>query len=239
MSRFSVPLALVCGLVFVSATQAASLQVSPVSLDLTAPARTASLTLRNESDSPSNVQIRVFKWTQTNGADQLTPATDVVVSPPATQVQPGKAYTIRVAHTDAPVQKSEESYRLLIDELPEVNVHRRRTSVDLITRYSIPVFFSDRSASADVSWSVQRKGKNLVVEATNNGKRHAKLANLAVAAAGKPVSFGAGLNGYVLPGSTMRWTAAAGPVNAGSHVTITAKGDDYAVNQTAVVSAGR
>ncbi len=239
MSRLSVPLALVCGLVFVSATQAASLQVSPVSLDLTAPARTASLTLRNESDSPSNVQIRVFKWTQANGADQLTPATDVVVSPPATQVQPGKAYTIRVAHTDAPTQKIEESYRLLIDELPEVNVHRRRTSVDLITRYSIPVFFSDRSASADVSWSVQRKGKNLVVEATNNGKRHAKLANLAVAATGKPVSFGAGLNGYVLPGSTMRWTAAAGPINAGSHVTITAKGDDYAVNQTAVVSAGR
>ncbi|MGQ5719978.1 hypothetical protein [Pseudochrobactrum asaccharolyticum] len=47
MSRLSVPLALVCGLVFVSATQAASLQVSPVPLDLTAPTRTASLTLRN------------------------------------------------------------------------------------------------------------------------------------------------------------------------------------------------
>ncbi|MGQ5719979.1 fimbria/pilus periplasmic chaperone [Pseudochrobactrum asaccharolyticum] len=54
--------------------------------------------------------MRVFKWTQTNDADRLTPATDVVVSPPATQVQLGKAYTIRVAHTDAPVQKSEESY---------------------------------------------------------------------------------------------------------------------------------
>lgn len=239
MSRLFVPLAFVCGLVFVSATQAASLQVSPVSIDLTAPSRTASLTLRNQSDSPSNIQIRVFKWTQTSGTDQLTPAKDVVVSPPATQVQPGKAYTIRIVHLETPAQKSEESYRLLIDELPQINVRRRRTLVDLVTRYSIPVFFSDRSASADLNWSVQRKGKNLVVEAANNGKRHAKLANLTAASAGKRISFGDGLNGYVLPGSTMRWTAAAGPIKAGAHVTITAKGDDYTVNQTAVVSAGR
>lgn len=236
MTRLSMFLAAVSGLVCAGHVQAASLQVSPVSLDLTAPSRTSSITLRNDSDGLTNVQIRVYKWTQVEGKDQLTPATDVIVSPPAAKLQPDKAYTIRVVHLNTPAKSSEESYRLLIDELPEVNVRRRNAIVDFATRYSIPVFFSDHSASADLRWTVQRSGKNLVVEATNSGNRHAKLANLtAVTSAGR-VNFGAGLNGYVLPGSTMRWTAAAGSIQAGSHINITAKGDDYAVNQAAVVT---
>lgn len=236
MSRFSVLLAAVSGLVCVSSVQAASLQVSPVSIDLTAPARTSSITLRNESDGQTNVQIRVYKWTQVAGVDQLTPATDVIVSPPAAKLQPNTAYTIRVAHLNTPSTSSEESYRLLIDELPEVNVRRRNAVIDLATRYSIPVFFSDHSASADLRWKLQRSGKQLVVEVTNSGNRHAKLANLTAATSSARVNFGAGLNGYVLPGSTMRWTAPAGAIQVGAHVNITAKGDDYAVNQATVVS---
>lgn len=236
MSRFTVLLASVSGLVCVSSVQAASLQVSPVSLDLTAPVRASSITLRNNSDDRSNVQIRVYKWTQVAGKDQLTPATEVIVSPPAAALQPDKAYTIRVVHLTAPSRSSEESYRLLIDELPEINVRRRAAAVNLATRYSIPVFFSDRSATADLHWKIQRSGKELMIEATNTGNRHAKVANLTASTSSSQVNFGGGLNGYVLPGSTVRWTASAGPIQVGSHVNITAKGDDYAVNQTAMVS---
>lgn len=236
MIRLSAFLVATSGLVFASNGQAAFLQVSPISLDLAAPARTATLTLRNEGDTPTNVQIRAYKWTQNAGVDQLTPAVDVVISPPATKLQPGKAYTIRVVHLNPPLQINEESYRLHIDELPDINVRRPNTSVNFVSRYSIPVFFSTSSAVANVSWSLQHNGKQLTLEATNNGTRHAKIANLKVATNSAHVSFGAGLNGYVLPGSTMRWTAPAGTIKAGAHVNITAKGDDYAVNQAAVVS---
>lgn len=236
MARLSVLLAVVSGLVFTSNVQGASLQVSPISLDLAEPARTASLTLRNQSDEPINLQIRVYKWTQEAGTDQLVPANDVIVSLPAAKLQPGKAYTIRVARLNVPATRVEQSYRLRIDELPDINVRRPSTFVNFVARYSIPVFFSDRAATADLRWTIQRSGKQLVIEATNNGNRHAKVANLSAVATGGRVSFGAGLNGYVLPGSTMRWTATAGSIKTGSRVTITAKGDDYAVNQTAVVS---
>lgn len=236
MYKYSIFLAAVSGLVCVSSVQAASLQISPVALDLTAPARTSSVTLRNTSSDPSDIQIRVYKWTQTAGADLLKPATDVIVSPPAAKIQPDTAYTIRVAHLKSPDKVREDSYRLLIDELPKVNVRRRSTAIRFTTRYSVPVFFSDESESSDLHWKVQRKGKNLVIEATNNGTRHAKLANLMVTTTGSRVNFGAGLNGYVLPGSTMHWTANAGTIQAGNHVNITGTGDDYAVNQTAVVS---
>ncbi len=240
MRRFLALLALIPGLVLAQDGRAASLQVSPVSVDLTAPARASSVNLRNNGDRPVNVQVRIYKWTQSGGEDQLDLATDVVVSPPAASLQPGTTYTIRVARTGAPVTSGEESYRLLIDQLPEVNVRRPADTVNLVIRYSIPVFFGERSAGAELRWEVRRDGGRLVVEASNIGNRHAKIANLRVASTGGKVSFGEGLNGYVLPGSTRRWVVSAGAqrIRPGSTVTITAKGDDYAINQTSTV-AGR
>ena len=240
MRRLLALLAVVPGLVFAQDGRAASLQVSPVTVDLTAPAQAASVNLRNNGDRPVNVQVRVYGWTQSGGDDQLAPAKDVVASPPAATLQPGTTYTIRVARTAAPVTAGEETYRLLVDELPDVNVRRPADAVNLVIRYSIPVFFADRSAGAELRWDVRRDGGGLVVEATNTGNRHAKIANLTVASPAGRVSFGQGLNGYVLPGATRRWTAAAGGqrIQPGSSVNITANGDDYAVNQTATV-AGR
>lgn len=238
MRRYLALLAVVPGLMFAQEGRAASLQVSPVSVDLTAPAQASSVNLRNSSDRPLNVQVRAFKWTQSGGQDQLVLAEDVVASPPAATLQPGATYTIRVARTAAPLAAGEGSYRLLIDELPDVNVRRPGSDVKLVIRYSIPVFFGDRSASAELRWSVRRENGKLVTEATNTGNRHAKIANLKIASSAGQVSFGEGLNGYVLPGSTKRWTASvgAGRIQPGASINITASGDDYAVNQPATVT---
>lgn len=217
--------------------RAASLQVSPVSIDLAAPALASSVSLRNNNDRPVNAQVRVFKWTQVGGEDQLVPTSEVVASPPAATLQPGTTYTLRVARVGQPVTNGESAYRLLIDELPDVNVRRPGNDVKLVVRYSIPVFFNDRSANADLRWNIRREGGSLVAEATNTGNRHAKIANLAVASSAAQVSFGRGLNGYVLPGSTKRWTSTgAQRLQPGVSVNITASGDDFAVKQTTIVT---
>jgi len=236
LSRFSTLLLFGLGELSFAPANAAALQVSPVTLDLTIPTRTASIDLRNTSEDPANVQVRIYKWSQIDGQDLLALATNVVASPPATTVLPGNTYTIRLAHMNLGSVKGEEGYRLVIDELPNINVRRRSTSVQFVTRYSIPVFFSDRLATANLRWSVRRRGKNIDVAATNIGTRHAKIAGLKMTTGRNTVHFGDGLNGYVLPGSTMHWSTGASSINAGSHVRITAKGDDYAVNETAVVS---
>ncbi|EJN01394.1 molecular chaperone [Phyllobacterium sp. YR531] len=224
-------------LLFSCAGSAAPLQVSPVSIDLTAPSQTASVNLRNNGDRPVNVQARVFEWSQANGEDQFVPAKDVVASPPAATLQPGVSYTIRIARTALPVKSGEKSYRLLVDQIPEVNVRRPAGSVNMAIRYSIPVFFAEQNAGAELSWNIRKEGKNLIAEATNTGNRHAKIAGLAVTAGGTKASFGEGLNGYILPGSTRRWvtTKGANAIRAGANVKVTAKGDDYAVDQTVIV----
>src|SRR5215472_2555055 len=61
---------------------AASLQVAPVLVEVAAPGAASTLKLRNEGSAPINVQIRVFRWSQTNGEEKLEPTGDVVASPP-------------------------------------------------------------------------------------------------------------------------------------------------------------
>jgi fimbrial chaperone protein len=61
-------------------------------------------------------------------------------------------------------------------------------------------------------WNLRREGETLVVEADNPGSRHAQLAGVELLpAASTPVALVPGLLGYVLGGSTMRWTVEMPP----------------------------
>jgi fimbrial chaperone protein len=120
---------------------AASLQVAPVLVEVPAPGATATLKLRNEGSQPLDAQIRVFQWTQVDGADVLTPTNDVAASPPVANLRPNTDYTVRIVRTKKEPVAKEEAYRLLIDELPQATPGTA-SGVNIALRYSIPVFFT-------------------------------------------------------------------------------------------------
>ena len=52
----------------------------------------------------------------------------------------------------------EESYRLLVDQLPDLS-QQRNGSVNLMVRYSIPVFFgAPNKKNPTVAWSIATSG---------------------------------------------------------------------------------
>ena len=97
---------------------AGSLQVSTTTLEVAAPGAATSMVLRNSGAEALNAQIRIMKWSQTDGVEQLTATQDVVASPPFAAIGPGRDYTVRVVRVGQRPVQQEESYRLLIDELP-------------------------------------------------------------------------------------------------------------------------
>jgi fimbrial chaperone protein len=225
-----------------SPSPAASLQVAPVSIEVPAPGAAATIKLRNEGTTVLNAQIRVFRWTQTNGEERLEPTDDVVASPPLAALAPQTDYTVRIVRvTKHPVAPG-ETYRLLVDELPEPKLQRNRM-VNLILRYSIPVFFYSREAAgAKVAWAIERRDGRVYVTATNSGDRHARISALKIKdASGAMVSFGEGLTGYVLGRSTMRWAAPshAHRLGAGSSVVISAQSDYGPISAATPVQAAR
>ena len=220
-------------LALVSPALAGAVRIQPVTLDLPAPTSTGTLTLRNEGRQPMTVQTRIFSWTQDGGdTDVLQPTKDVVVSPPSVTLRPGSDYVLRVVRTTKMAVTGQETYRVLVDELPDP-ARMQSGRVSLLIRQSIPVFFTAPEATrAQVSWSVSLSHGKLVLKAENTGMQRLKLTDLAVRTAdGTVISQQGGLAGYVLGGSSRTWQLKPRlNVGVGSAVILTASGDGRVIN---------
>ena len=215
-------------LVWAGMACAAQLRVEPILLELNAPSAAASLTLRNDEDADVFVQTRVFRWTQSEGRESLEPTTDVVASPPAVKLPPHADYVVGVVRVAKQPVLGEESYRVIIDQLPRIGSNQTR-SVNFLIRQSIPVFFRGREFSKpSVSWSVGFQDGKLIAAVANGGDERLRIASLRLQdSAGTTVSFGNGLIGYVLGRSSMRWVGPKYPPGFGSSgpITVTAATD--------------
>ncbi len=175
-----------------------------------------------------DAQIRIFRWTQVNGADSLTPTDDVAASPPAVSLRPSTDYTVRVVRTTKEPVAKEESYRLLIDELPGP-ASGAAASVSIALRYSIPVFFTvpGPAAAPKLSFELQRTNKPVIV-VSNAGDRRVRLAKLKFTdGKGVVANFGDGLAGYVLGHSSRNFEVPANAkgFGAGGVVSMSAQSD--------------
>lgn len=230
--------AFIAGFVHVDA-HAASLRVAPVLLDLKAPQAATSLRIWNDAQRPISVQVRIFRWSQEGGKENFVPATDVVVSPPITKLKGGGENTIRVVRTSKTPVRGEESYRVIVDELPDA-ADRRSGTVNLVIRHSIPVFF----AAADIKaaapkWSVSRTSGGYKLNVANGGDKRLRISDVVLrAAGGGEVAAQSGLVGYVLGQSTESWfIPAKGGKAGGGTLTISAQSDAGAIDARASVTA--
>lgn len=227
-------LCVVSTLLFQSA-QAASLRVSPTMAELNSPESTTTFTLRNEASRPLNAQIRVYRWVQRNGVEELVATTDVVASPPMTALKPNADYTIRVVRVAKTPVKAEESYRVVIDELPDAKAKSAGT-VNLVVRHVLPVFFKSADATpASVSWKIIASANGTQLVATNRGDTHLRLSDLTLSQAGKSAFNRKGLVGYVLGGASMQWPITL--KNAGGPLKLSATGSNGPIS--ANVATGR
>src|SRR5947199_2157494 len=217
---------------------AGSLQVEPVLVDITAPGAASTVTLRNEGTTPIDAQIRVFRWSVVNGKEQLDPTDDVVASPPSVTLTPKGQYVTRIVRTSKQPVVGEESYRLLVDQLPDLS-QQRNGAVNLMVRYSIPVFFgAPNKKNPTVAWSVASNGDKVTLTARNDGERRLRISALSLRdASGKSLSFGNGLAGYALGQSTMSWTVPRRGFTANGSIAVTAQSDGGPIQ--AVASIGR
>lgn len=217
-------------------TEAASLQVAPVRIEVPPKQAATKVMLRNTGEDEINAQIRVFKWVQVKGKDQLVETRDVVASPPIVKLMPNKGNTIRIVRTAKTPVQAEEAYRLLVDQLPPP-ANKPGMAISLVLRYSIPVFFNaTNETGTQLNWTVEARGGQTVLTVTNKGDTHLRLAGLSMQT-GKsaPQSFGPGLVGYVLGNSTARFSlrGALKGAKPGSTVLISAEGNDGPVQAKA------
>jgi fimbrial chaperone protein len=215
---------------------ATSLEVKPIMIEAPAGVAASTLSLRNSGSEVLHAQLRVFRWNHETGKDELVPTREVVASPPFAKIAPGGDLLVRVVRTSKAPIAAEESYRLLIDELPPPGTS---TGINLLVRYSMPVFFGTPVTGAPkVRWTVTPKGKEVVITATNEGSRRARISGLTLVGGNAPIaSLGDGLNGYVLTGQTKQWTVPASKALPAGGLLVTAETDRGPLRAPATVGA--
>ena len=189
------------------AAHAATLQISPVSVNFGATTNASGLTLINPSDAALYGQVRVFRWTQANGDDQLSPTEDLIASPPLIQVAGKANQLVRLVRRQSAPVAVEQSYRLLIDELPSPE-DNNGGGVTIRLRYSVPVFIEPAlpDAQATLTWHLAHTAGHWILSVKNTGVRHAQISGVTVYSPdGAPYIVSKGLLGYALAGAGRSW----------------------------------
>lgn len=189
-------------------TAAASLHLAPVSLSMTADQMAVGLTLSNPSDKPLVAQVRLFAWSQDLNDDHLSAQQDLVLSPPITNIAPQGEQVVRVVRLKNVHLDKEQTYRLIVDELPDPSANATNGAVDIRIRYSVPLFIvpSNASANTTLSWQLSHHDSGWFLRVVNMGVGHAQLSAVKlVRPDGKSLTMAEGLLGYALGNGTREW----------------------------------
>lgn len=192
---------------------AASLQVSPTTVNFDASQKAQSVWFTNSGTETIRGQVRLYNWQQINGQEKLSQASSMIVTPAIVSVQPGKKQLIRLVLPKTPDKETgriEQAYRLMVNELPTTTAHAN--GLQFLLSYSVPVFVNQKEDTAaqtllngvHISLAAQNGSAVLIVD--NTQTKHIKLSQVTFTPEnGKPVSITPGLLGYTLAKQKMEW----------------------------------
>lgn len=154
-----------------------------------------SLTVNNPGETRIYIQGTLRAWAYSDdGVEELKDASNVIVSPPATWIEPESEYRFRLSVPKA--EPGEElSFRLLLSEVPTRDALTSGVVLITVTQ-SIPVFSQGESVPAP-RLSARINGTALLIR--NTGGRHVRIAQLMQ----DDQLVKSGLVGYALGGSVL------------------------------------
>ena len=218
-------------LAFGEESHAESIQVSPILIEINAPATSSTITLKTDAKKPRVAQLRIMRWSQVDGKEVLEATDDVVASPPFATLASNTSYTVRIVRQSSAPVLQEESYRLLIDQLPDEQSSKKNV-IAIAIRYSLPVFVRPANGGkAVLEWGAELVDGAVKLTAINSGNRGAKLTDLKMSDGRSDVRFGTnGTAGYILPGQSMSWKKPAPKGFAAGPVKISARNETETIN---------
>jgi fimbrial chaperone protein len=187
---------------------ASTFNISPIRAELAAGHRTEALTITNAEDNPVVVQIRVVRWSQTNGIEDLVDTRELLATPPVLQIPANSQQIIRVALRRDPDPAQELTYRVIFEEVPQA-APKDFTGLRVALRLSIPIFVAPAhgKANADLAWASRwLPNGQLELAATNNGSGHLQITDFEAQFPGSLMPLRGVTSKYVLPGSRISWT---------------------------------
>jgi fimbrial chaperone protein len=198
---------LLLGLTFAAQTaHAGSFGVSPIRLDFDRSAKTGVITVSNDDEIRLSFQLKLFEWTQdAEGKDQYVENGDLIFFPQIMTLEPKEKRLVRVG-TKSPAPQIERTYRLFIEEIPEVGeVPAQGTQVAVKLRFGVPIFVAPIKAEMSGAIEDAKLSKGEVqLRVRNTGNQHFRFEAISVKAGS--ASIGEVQGWYLLPGAARAYS---------------------------------
>ncbi|HEY0113983.1 MAG TPA: fimbria/pilus periplasmic chaperone [Allosphingosinicella sp.] len=205
---------------------AGTLQVDPISVEVTADRKVASLKIKNEEASPVVIRAYALTWNQVDGEDRYEESNALILSPPIFTIKGGATQVVRIGlRSPAAAGKA---YRLIVEEVPQAAPDG---GVRVALRLNLPLFaMLPQGRQTDIAWSARKDGSNWVLEAANGGQGWVRIDPEAAAKATGLAEDPSLHLGVVLPNSRRRWILKSAPriADASRFQLIARNGDDEA-----------
>jgi fimbrial chaperone protein len=206
---------------------AGSFVVNPVRVTLSGTQGVAALTVRNQGNEATVVQLEVHEWTQVDGANVLKPTEGILATPPLFTLPAGGSQIIRVGLRRPADGQRELTYRLVLREVPPDG-----PAVDglrVVLQLSLPVFvLPPVRATPRLEWKLARTGGDgLRLSATNSGNAHIQIASFSIQMPdGRTSIANQSAAEYLLPGNSRSWNLrSSSQVPVGAPLRLVAKTD--------------
>jgi len=188
------------------AAGAQALSVLPVNIFFPPGQKATTLTVTNQGQNETAVQIRAYDWNQQDNKDPLTATDAVVLSPPLASIAPGATQVVRLILRQTP-QGHEATYRILVDQIPPP---AEPGIVHIVLRLSIPIFaLPGTRALPHVQFHVERDAEHAFLVGINDGLVHESVREILLTTTdGRQLKTEPSASPYILAGATRRWPIA-------------------------------
>ena len=158
-------------------TGVSAFTISPMSLQLASSGGTETLLIKNPSNAPIEMGMKVFAWEDSRDLSSLGKTQDLLAMPPIFTIPPNGEQTVRIALRKPLSIEREATYRIVLDQIPsEVGPEQ---GVNINFSVNLPIFVQPEGAEPSPEWAITKKGnEDTTLILTNGGDAHIKLADL-------------------------------------------------------------
>ena len=188
--------------------RAATFNVSPVRIHLSAAKMTGVLSVTNAGEAPTVVQCQVRAWSQQNEKDVYATTDDLIATPPIFTIGPGKTQIVRLGLRQPPHGSQEAAYRIYLQEIPGPPKPGFQ-GLQIALRIGVPIFVDPaRAVAPALHWQAKLgEGGSLSLALQNAGNAHIQVFDFSISRPGTSQPIAAEkVSAYVLPAHSMHWS---------------------------------
>lgn len=199
--RLHVSAALALTLGTLAVAQAGQFSVAPVRIFMVPRDRAVAVTVTNDADTELVMQADIYQWRQKpNGEDDLTLSEDMILAPPIVKIPPKSRQVFRLALLKPLLPGEQQTYRLLVREIPEARAPEVGAQLQIAIAFSLPVFVTPPGVKRQVNCTLERSTPEQTrAICENQGNAYAQLTHFELASPAGQTLANRDQGGYLLP----------------------------------------